>query len=206
MFVAEESRNRSNPRLREEEERISSEDSGRQSHIYKCEARWCGLAVSRRNSKTRSAQQTLHKQHVVWKVHLLYEKNYVIPRAGNLTEEETSVGMFDFPNRRMNTGPITVAARSRVRTLESWVRIPLKVWMSVWVYSVFVLFCVWLAALWRAHPRPRGPTDSVKILRNWKSGQDQKGVRSLMNECINAGRMLKHKYSKFIQQYKGLRH
>jgi hypothetical protein len=31
---------------------------------------------------------------------------------------------------------------SPIRTLGSWVRIPLKVWMSVCVYSVFVLFCM----------------------------------------------------------------
>jgi hypothetical protein len=36
--------------------------------------------------------------------------------------------------------PITVAARSSpARRLGSWVRIPLKAWMSVCVYSVFVL-------------------------------------------------------------------
>jgi hypothetical protein len=43
--------------------------------------------------------------------------------------------------------PVTVAARSKAwtvflaRTLESWVRIPFEVWISVWVYTVFVLFC-----------------------------------------------------------------
>jgi hypothetical protein len=31
---------------------------------------------------------------------------------------------------------------SSALTLGSWGRIPLKVWMSVWVYSVFVLSCV----------------------------------------------------------------
>jgi hypothetical protein len=31
---------------------------------------------------------------------------------------------------------------SPARTLGSWVRIPLEAWMSVCVYSVFVLFCV----------------------------------------------------------------
>jgi hypothetical protein len=30
---------------------------------------------------------------------------------------------------------------SSARTLGSWVRIPLEAWMSVCVYSVFVLFC-----------------------------------------------------------------
>jgi hypothetical protein len=40
-------------------------------------------------------------------------------------------------------GPITVAAQyelsSLSRTLGSWVQIPPKAWMSVCVYSVFVL-------------------------------------------------------------------
>jgi hypothetical protein len=36
---------------------------------------------------------------------------------------------------------------SPIETLGSWVRIPLKAWMSVYVYSVFVLFCVQVAAL-----------------------------------------------------------
>jgi hypothetical protein len=44
--------------------------------------------------------------------------------------------------------PITVAARSKAwtsslaRTLGSWIRIPLKAWMSVCVYSVCVVLCV----------------------------------------------------------------
>jgi hypothetical protein len=47
----------------------------------------------------------------------------------------------------------TVAARSSfARALGSCVRIPLKAWMSVCVYSVFVLFCVLVAALRRADP------------------------------------------------------
>jgi hypothetical protein len=42
---------------------------------------------------------------------------------------------------------------SPARTLGSWVRIPLDEWMFVGVYSVFVLFCVQVAALRRAyHP------------------------------------------------------
>jgi hypothetical protein len=46
--------------------------------------------------------------------------------------------------------PITVAAQSKhelsllARTLGSWVRIPLKAWMSVYVYSVFVSLCVYV--------------------------------------------------------------
>jgi hypothetical protein len=39
---------------------------------------------------------------------------------------------------------------SPAQTLGSWVRIPLEAWMSVCVYSVFVLSCVQVAALRRA--------------------------------------------------------
>jgi hypothetical protein len=41
---------------------------------------------------------------------------------------------------------------SPARTLGSWVRISVEAWMSVCVYSVFVLFCVWIAALQLADP------------------------------------------------------
>jgi hypothetical protein len=48
---------------------------------------------------------------------------------------------------------------SLARTLGSWVRIPLQVWMYVCVYSVSVK----VAALRRADPRPRSPTDCLRI-------------------------------------------
>jgi hypothetical protein len=54
--------------------------------------------------------------------------------------------------------PITVATLLRhelsspARTLVSWVRIPLKAWMSVCIYPVFVLFCVYVAAWQQADP------------------------------------------------------
>jgi hypothetical protein len=38
------------------------------------------------------------------------------------------------------------------RTLRPWVRITLKAWMSVCVFSVFVLSCVYVEALRRADP------------------------------------------------------
>jgi hypothetical protein len=41
---------------------------------------------------------------------------------------------------------------SLARTLESWVWIPVEAWMSMCVYSVFVLVCVQVAALRRADP------------------------------------------------------
>jgi hypothetical protein len=44
---------------------------------------------------------------------------------------------------------------SPIRTLGSWVRIPLEAWMSVWVYSVFVLSCGQVVTLRRADPQSR---------------------------------------------------
>jgi hypothetical protein len=55
---------------------------------------------------------------------------------------------------------------SPARTLGSWVGIPLKTWMSVCVYSVFVLSCVGrgLAACWSP---VQGILPTVLVLRNW---------------------------------------
>jgi hypothetical protein len=50
---------------------------------------------------------------------------------------------------------------SLARTLGSWVGIPLEAWMSVCVYSVFVLFCVYVAALRRADPLSKESTVCV---------------------------------------------
>jgi hypothetical protein len=48
------------------------------------------------------------------------------------------------------------------RTLGSWVRIPLKTWLSVLcAFILFVLFCVEVETLWLADPRPRSPTYCV---------------------------------------------
>jgi hypothetical protein len=66
---------------------------------------------------------------------------------------------------------------SSARTLGSWVRIPLEVWMSVCVYSVFVLSCVGsgLATGWSPVQR----TLPCIGLRNWKSVQGPtKGCKS----------------------------
>jgi hypothetical protein len=41
---------------------------------------------------------------------------------------------------------------SPARTLESWIRIQMQIWTFVCVYSVFVLFCVYVAALRRDDP------------------------------------------------------
>jgi hypothetical protein len=58
---------------------------------------------------------------------------------------------------------------SLARALASWVRIPLKTWMSVCVYSV--LFCVWVAALRQADPPYKESYRLCLGLINWKSGQ-----------------------------------
>jgi hypothetical protein len=64
------------------------------------------------------------------------------------------------------------------RTLESWVRIPLEPWISVCVYSVFVLSCVQVAALRRADLPVQGVLPTVYRIKDWKSGQGPKGCRA----------------------------
>jgi hypothetical protein len=64
---------------------------------------------------------------------------------------------------------------SSARTLGSWVPVPLEAWMSVCVYSVFVLFCVQVATLRRADP-PSKESYRLYRLRNWKSSQAPQGL------------------------------
>jgi hypothetical protein len=69
---------------------------------------------------------------------------------------------------------------SSARTLGSWVRIPLEASIAVCVYSVFVLFYLWIAALRRADPPSKEPYRLCKRWRNWKSSQDPiKGCRAI---------------------------
>jgi hypothetical protein len=69
---------------------------------------------------------------------------------------------------------------SPAQTLGSWVWILLEAWMSVCVYSVFVLSCVQTAALRRAHPPSKEPYPLCKRSRNWKGGQGPtKGCRAI---------------------------
>jgi hypothetical protein len=60
---------------------------------------------------------------------------------------------------------------SLTRMLRSCVRILLKAWMSVCVYSLFVLFCVQIADLRLADPQSKESYRLCIGLRNWKSGQ-----------------------------------
>jgi hypothetical protein len=63
--------------------------------------------------------------------------------------------------------PITVAMQSKAWSVFTHSNggivglNPLKVWMTLCDYSVFVLFCVKVVALWLADPCPRSPTSCV---------------------------------------------
>jgi hypothetical protein len=73
--------------------------------------------------------------------------------------------------------PITVAARSKAWTVfarlntGSRVRIPFEAGMSVCVYSMLVLSCMYVEALRRDDPPPKELYRLCKGPRNWKGGQ-----------------------------------
>jgi hypothetical protein len=79
-------------------------------------------------------------------------------------EAETIALIMQYIHSRRSQWPwgLRHEMSSPARTLGSWVRIPLKEWMSICVYSVFVRLrpCDGLI------PRPRSPTDCLR-LRNW---------------------------------------
>jgi hypothetical protein len=62
-----------------------------------------------------------------------------------------------------------------LRSLECWERwfeSLIKEWMFMCVYSMFVLFCVYVATLRRADPQAKESYRLCIGLRNCKSGQD----------------------------------
>jgi hypothetical protein len=60
---------------------------------------------------------------------------------------------------------------SPAQKLRSWVHIPIEAWAFVCVYSVFVLFCVQVAALRRADTLSKVSYRLCKRSRNSKGGQ-----------------------------------
>jgi hypothetical protein len=57
--------------------------------------------------------------------------------------------------------------------------------VCVCVYSVFVLSCVWVAALWRADPPSMESCRLCIGLRNWKSGQGPTyGCAAIERDCM----------------------
>jgi hypothetical protein len=66
---------------------------------------------------------------------------------------------------------------SLVRTLGSWVGIPLKAGMFVCVYSVFLLSCVQVVAFRLADPPSKSPIDCVRINKLKKRPRFNKGLK-----------------------------
>jgi hypothetical protein len=65
------------------------------------------------------------------------------PALVSRTTQEVGLQGLQLPCRRSQwPRGLRHEPSSLAGTLGSWVRIPLKAWMSVGVYSVFVLFCV----------------------------------------------------------------
>jgi hypothetical protein len=62
---------------------------------------------------------------------------------------------------------------SLARKLGSWVRIPLKAWMSVCPFILFVLFCVQVEALWWADHSSK---DSYRLCK--KDYETEEGARA----------------------------
>jgi hypothetical protein len=66
---------------------------------------------------------------------------------------------------------------SSARTLVSWARIPLEELMSVYVYSVFVLSCIYVSALRRADPLSKESYRLCKrITKLMKQSETDKGL------------------------------
>jgi hypothetical protein len=75
---------------------------------------------------------------------------------------------------------------SPAQTLLSWFRIPFKAWMSVSVYSTFVLSFVQVTALRRADPPSKGSFRLCKRSRKWKTGQGSTKSRRAIDRYKDA--------------------
>jgi hypothetical protein len=92
----------------------------------------------------------------------------------------TSIGCLGLFPRGWSGKCVKLITHSPVRTLGSWIRISLNVWMFVCVciYYVFVLFCVQASALRRADPPFKEFYQLYIGLRNWKKRPISKGIYS----------------------------
>jgi hypothetical protein len=113
------------------------------------------------------------------------------------------MGLFLINGGRMSPQPITLAARSKAWTVFARSKAGIVgsnpnrgMDVCVCVYSVFVLFCVYLEALRRADPPSKKSYWLCIGSRNWKSGQGPtKGCRTIIIiicPCRKINAYLKH--------------
>jgi hypothetical protein len=102
---------------------------------------------------------------------------------------------------------ITVSARSQTwtvfaaRRVGSWDQIPLEAWMFMCVYSVFMLFCMQVAALRRADPPSKESYRLCIGLRNWKSGRSPKRKRKKIYLCLYSSLLDLGRFFSFLNPY-----
>jgi hypothetical protein len=85
--------------------------------------------------------------------------------------EVKNIWIYIFNHRSQWPRGLRHELSSLARTLGSLDRIPLEIWIFICVYSVFMLSCVRVSALQRAHPPSKESYLLCLGLKNWKSGR-----------------------------------
>jgi hypothetical protein len=97
-----------------------------------------GKAQGSEEGKALEVDCVMGRGKKFWRVFAVYGQNFYINIREGLHQEKF---LIDSVESYMERG-LRYEKSSSVRTLGSRVRIPLMAWMSVYIYSVFVLPCI----------------------------------------------------------------